>query len=66
MLQIFLFLNFALMRVCNMSQNVYERQKQRDEEKAALSKANGIKLVYINYWEEITPELKGLGRENIY
>lgn len=49
-----------------MSQNVYERQKQRDEEKVALSKANGIKLVYINYWEEITPELKGLGRENIY
>ena len=35
----------------------YERQKQRDEEKAALSKMNGIKLVYINYWEEITPEL---------
>ena len=35
----------------------FERQKQRDKEKATLSKANGIKLVYINYWEEITPEL---------
>lgn len=38
-------------------QEAYERQKQRDEEKAALSKANGVTLVYINYWEEITPEL---------
>lgn len=38
-------------------QEAYERQKQRDAEKADLSKVNGIKLVYINYWEEITPEL---------
>ena len=31
--------------------------KKRDREKASISKQNGIKLVYINYWEEITPEL---------
>ena len=30
---------------------------QRDKEKAKLSEANGIRLVYINYWEEITPSL---------
>lgn len=38
-------------------QESYQKQKQRDKEKAILSKENGIKLVYINYWEEITPEL---------
>lgn len=31
--------------------------QKRDKEKAELSKANGIKLVYINYWETVTPEL---------
>ena len=31
--------------------------QKRDREKAQLSKENGIKLIYINYWEEITPEL---------
>jgi len=29
----------------------------RDAEKLKLSKANGIKLVYINYWEEVTEAL---------
>lgn len=35
----------------------FENVKERDKEKAALSKANGIRLVYINYDEQITPEL---------
>lgn len=35
----------------------FEKLKIRDKEKAALSSKNGIKLVYINYWEDITPEL---------
>ena len=35
----------------------FEELKKRDREKASISKQNGIKLVYINYWEEITPEL---------
>ena len=32
-------------------------QKERDAEKMRLSKENGIALVYINYWESITPML---------
>ena len=35
----------------------FEKQKQRDLLKAKLSKENGVKLVYVNYWESITPEL---------
>lgn len=35
----------------------FKKLKKRDEEKAILSRKNGIKLVYINYWEEICPEL---------
>ena len=31
--------------------------QKRDKEKAMLSKERGIKLVYINYWENVTPEL---------
>ncbi|MBC1888080.1 hypothetical protein HCA63_06915 [Listeria booriae] len=31
--------------------------KKRDFEKKRLSEENGIRLVYINYWDEITPEL---------
>ena len=30
---------------------------QRDREKAKLSEENGVKLVYINYWDEISPSL---------
>ena len=35
----------------------FKKGQLRDKEKASLSKKNGVKLVYINYWEEITPEL---------
>ena len=35
----------------------FEKQKARDLLKAERSKENGVKLVYINYWESITPEL---------
>lgn len=35
----------------------YEKTIERDKIKQVLSKENGIKLVYINYWEEITPQL---------
>lgn len=35
----------------------HKRQKERDELKKKLSDENGVKLVYINYWEDITPEL---------
>ncbi len=45
-------------------QEAFERQKIRDTEKAEISKENGIKLIYINYWEEITPELIRMKIEN--
>lgn len=35
----------------------FEKLKKRDREKAIISKQHGVKLVHINYWEEITPEL---------
>ena len=35
----------------------FEKVQQRDEEKRNLSKEYGIKLVYINYWEDITEKL---------
>ncbi len=35
----------------------YEKTVERDKIKQELSKRNGVKLVYINYWEEITPQL---------
>lgn len=35
----------------------YERQHERDLLKAKLSKENGVDLIYINYWEDITPDL---------
>lgn len=35
----------------------FESVQLRDKLKAQLSRENGVKLVYINYWEEITPEL---------
>ena len=38
-------------------QESFEQVQARDKLKAKLSLENGIKLVYINYWEEITPEL---------
>ena len=35
----------------------FEDLQARDKLKAKLSAENGIKLVYINYWEDITPDL---------
>lgn len=35
----------------------FEKQQERDKLKAERSRENGIKLVYINYWESITPSL---------
>ena len=35
----------------------FKELQERDTLKAKLSIENGVKLVYINYWEEITPEL---------
>ena len=35
----------------------FEKLQIRDKEKAELSRKHGVKLVYINYWEDITPEL---------
>lgn len=35
----------------------FKKQQERDKLKAKLSKENGVKLVYINYWENITPDL---------
>lgn len=32
-------------------------QKKRDELKAQLSKTHGVKLIYVNYWEDISEEL---------
>lgn len=33
------------------------RQKERDELKAKRSVEHGVKLIYVNYWEDITPDL---------
>ena len=35
----------------------FKALKERDAEKMRLSTENGIKLVYINYWDEISPQL---------
>ena len=35
----------------------YEKQVERDKLKLELSEKNGVKLIYINYWENITPDL---------
>ena len=35
----------------------YERQVERDKLKLEISEANGVKLIYINYWEDVTPDL---------
>lgn len=35
----------------------FEQQRIRDEQKLIKSRENGVELVYINYWEDITPEL---------
>ena len=33
------------------------KQKERDELKAKRSAAHGVKLIYVNYWEDLTPDL---------
>ena len=35
----------------------FEEQRKRDELKLKLSKENGIILIYVNYWEDITTNL---------
>lgn len=35
----------------------YKKTVERDKIKQELSRKNGVKMVYINYWEEITPQL---------
>lgn len=35
----------------------HEKQVERDRLKMELSKANGVRLVYVNYWEDVTPQL---------
>lgn len=43
----------------------FEKQKARDLIKARLSRENGIKLVYINYWDSITPDVIRTRIENV-
>lgn len=38
-------------------EEAFKNLQKRDQEKIELSKQNGIKLLYINYWEDVTPEL---------
>lgn len=35
----------------------FEDTKRRDKEKLKISVANGVNLIYVNYWEEISDEL---------
>ena len=35
----------------------FVKQQERDRLKKQLSKENGVKLIYINYWDDITPAL---------
>lgn len=35
----------------------YKEQVERDKLKYRLSRENGVALVYINYWDDISPEL---------
>ena len=37
--------------------NNFKKQQERDRIKAEKSRENGVKLVYINYWEDITVNL---------
>lgn len=42
------------------------KQLERDELKAKISKENGVRLVYVNYWESITPDLIKQKVEDVY
>lgn len=35
----------------------FKEQQKRDEQKRKLSEENGVILIYVNYWEDISPEL---------
>ena len=35
----------------------FEEQRKRDELKLKLSEENGIVLIYVNYWEDISIDL---------
>ncbi len=35
----------------------FKNQQQRDKRKLELSKENDITLIYVNYWEDLSPEL---------
>lgn len=48
--------HFEAVEIFGGEEALKENQK-RDAKKAELSKKNGIKLIYINYWEDVTEEL---------
>ena len=35
----------------------HEKQVERDRLKRQLSADNGVRLIYVNYWEDVTPSL---------
>jgi hypothetical protein len=35
----------------------YDKQVERDKLKLKLSEENEVKLIYVNYWEDVTPDL---------
>ncbi|MBQ6975714.1 MAG: hypothetical protein IJS81_03015 [Selenomonadaceae bacterium] len=39
------------------SEKTFKELQVRDKEKLELSQKNGIKLIYVNYWENITQDL---------
>ena len=38
-------------------EEAFQKVKKRDAEKKKLSEENNVQLIYINYWEDVTPEL---------
>lgn len=38
-------------------EEAHKKQVERDQKKKELSEQNGVKLIYVNYWEDITVEL---------
>jgi len=38
-------------------EEAFKKVKKRDAEKKKLSQENNVQLIYINYWEDVTPEL---------
>lgn len=35
----------------------FREQQERDQLKAELSRSHGVKLIYVNYWEDISETL---------